>query len=77
MLLHQDVCATCERLRNEIKAELTEQGKLRLSAGQLKSHVGHAQAKGSFYVGCIESLTTRCYFPGSNWPCRGHVKVEE
>ena len=53
MVPTEDVCATCERLRNLLRVELSEDGKVSLS-NQLKSHVELAQAERAFYNKCIE-----------------------
>ena len=53
MVPTEDVCATCERLRNLLRVELSGDGKVSLS-NQLKSHVELAQAERAFYNKCIE-----------------------
>ena len=47
-----DVCARCERLRNEMRNAGSEQDKLQ-TASELKSHVELAQSERDFYKSCI------------------------
>ena len=47
-----DICARCERLRNEMRNAGSEQDKLQ-TASELKSHVKLAQSERDFYKSCI------------------------
>ena len=53
MVPTEDVCAKCESLRDRLRVEFREQGKLDITKC-LKEHVKSAQAERAFYNSAIE-----------------------
>ena len=54
MVPTEDVCAKCESLRDRLRVEISEQGKLDITKC-LKEHVESAQAERAFYNSAIEN----------------------